>query len=968
MRFTKIPLIATLMAVALSLLIVLPVLAQARDYDDTRGTLSSGSGLKVDVLKGDTDTDMADSYFNGNLYVSNDDEANFRVMITAASIATNALPGADGVEGVRADTGTGTTQTIAANDDFDCGAKATVKNNRSGRSYTVYLDNDANDDGVITDQVPAGTQSAVFQVVGAGTESETGVCDSITLGGTDAQGATVAPADVPAVIGLVPARHGDTLTITVAGVSGSVTLEVDAEGPDFSEVFPNDGDFLSSPTVKFRFAVTDSDSGLAHDGELDYSRGDTDARAINGDNDNFLSGEPRSMDGGATRDIKVLLGATQPLNNVSDDQSEAGNSSWSQRGDRPGVSYFLDMSVTGQDEIRYYWQLSATDRAGNTTETDSDSDESGAQPYQLFVDSTSPEFKDARTGISFDEDKRTEIVDRSSIAVTFNDRNKNFDAVTGVDIDKFLVEGNTVVGFVQPGAKSDCKETTDEDDRYPKDIDGNCLGSQDVPTARVYLQLAEPLAPDARPQVSMFGGAVLDLAGNPSSQDEIVPVDLIAPGLTVTLVTDVTGRPVIKRGGEITVTISSDEELRRLPTVYFAPVLDDSSTEDKVKAILGNPRPGDRVTVVSGETESWSRTYDDNDIGNSDGLYALVVVGEDDNNNVGGTPGWNMARTDKAPTNAHKADIKALEAAGLLVEIDKNIADPVFSISPETDVDTDETESSNPFITIDFAAERGEYQKDDEGNTIKNFPADSHSAVEIVSITLNGSDVSGNVSAVSNRKYTLGARDLATGSYELKVTGRDDVGNEVSDTYDFDVVARKAYKVNLTPGWNLVSVPGTPLDSSVQAVMSDSMQASIVLAYQDDAWLTAVNDNGTWRGTLTDIVGGYGYWVQTTAFEAISALIPETDTSSVLPTASVIAGWNLLGVVDVQQNSFGKAPSGGDEADDYFKNLEWKVAYSFDTSNNTWSKSIPDDGDNDNEIVNGKGYWVWSTEAGTLVP
>ena len=286
-------------------------------------------------------------------------------------------------------------------------------------------------------------------------------------------------------------------------------------------------------------------------------------------------------------------------------------------------------------------------------------------------------------------------------------------------------------------------------------------------------------------------------------------------------------------------------------------------------------------------------------------------------------------------------------------------------------MDTDQTESSNPFITIDFALERGEYEKDEvdgEQVTIKNFPADSHSAVEIVSITLNGSDVSGNVSAVSNRKYTLGAQDLATGSYELKVTGRDDVGNEVSDTYDFDVVARKAYRVSLTPGWNLVSVPGTPLDSSVQAVMGDTMQATIVLAYQDDAWLTAVNDNGTWRGTLTDIVGGYGYWVQTTAFESISALIPETDTSSVLPTASVIAGWNLLGVVDVQQNGFGKAPSGGDEADDYFKNLEWKVAYSFDTSNNTWSKSIPKDGDNDNEIVNGKGYWVWSTKAGTLVP
>ena len=239
--------------------------------------------------------------------------------------------------------------------------------------------------------------------------------------------------------------------------------------------------------------------------------------------------------------------------------------------------------------------------------------------------------------------------------------------------------------------------------------------------------------------------------------------------------------------------------------------------------------------------------------------------------------------------------------------------------------------------------------------------------MEITSITLNGNNVSDNLAAVSDRKYTLAARDLATGAYELKVTGRDDVGNEVKDSYKFDVVVRKPYELDLIPGWNLVSLPGTPLDPSIGAVMGDSMQASIVLAYQDDEWLTTVNDNGTWRGTLTDIVGGYGYWVQTTAFESISALIPETDTSSVLPTARVIKGWNLLGVVDVLQAPAGDSPSDNEEADDYFSNIGWKVAYSFNTQSNQWSKAIKGEGVGA-EIVNGKGYWVWSTAKGTLVP
>ena len=90
MRFTRIPLIATLMAVALSLLIVLPALAQ----NDTRG-FRDVAHLSVDVLKGtattpNTTTDpvvvdgnQAESSFNGNLYVSNNAKAHHRVYVAA---------------------------------------------------------------------------------------------------------------------------------------------------------------------------------------------------------------------------------------------------------------------------------------------------------------------------------------------------------------------------------------------------------------------------------------------------------------------------------------------------------------------------------------------------------------------------------------------------------------------------------------------------------------------------------------------------------------------------------------------------------------------------------------------------------------------------------------------------------------------------------------------------------------------
>ena len=57
MRFTKIPLIATLMAVALSLLIVLPTIAQSSDITDGRG--GSPASLSVGVFDDIEDAQLA---------------------------------------------------------------------------------------------------------------------------------------------------------------------------------------------------------------------------------------------------------------------------------------------------------------------------------------------------------------------------------------------------------------------------------------------------------------------------------------------------------------------------------------------------------------------------------------------------------------------------------------------------------------------------------------------------------------------------------------------------------------------------------------------------------------------------------------------------------------------------------------------------------------------------------------------
>ena len=314
--------------------------------------------------------------------------------------------------------------------------------------------------------------------------------------------------------------------------------------------------------------------------------------------------------------------------------------------------------------------------------------------------------------------------------------------------------------------------------------------------------------------------------------------------------------------------------------------------------------------------------------------------------------------------------------------------------SVEPDVVMDQTESPNPYIQIVFA-EPNEYgisvtddngtpddTSDDvtgtaysvdigDGDTART---DSHRGVAISALTLNGEDRLDEVVQVDPWEYVLAVTGLEVGDYTLTYTANDDVGNEVEDVEeDFEVLERQPYDITLQPGWNLISFPGDPFNSAVGEVIGSDLKADTVLGYQSGEWVTAVkNEDGRWQGTLTAIVGGYGYWVRTTAVETVEVVIPPILPTSNLPTVPVISGWNLLGVVDAKQRPSSGVNAGTTDADDYFTSLNvWRVAYSFQTQLNQWSKLLPDGTSANDEphiVENGKGYWVWSTRPGTLVP
>ena len=171
------------------------------------------------------------------------------------------------------------------------------------------------------------------------------------------------------------------------------------------------------------------------------------------------------------------------------------------------------------------------------------------------------------------------------------------------------------------------------------------------------------------------------------------------------------------------------------------------------------------------------------------------------------------------------------------------------------------------------------------------------------------------------------------------------------------------FKISLFPDWNLISFPGTPANPAVDNVLPATLAASVVLGHQGGEWVTAIrNGSGQWQGSLTEISGGYGYWIQTDVEESIEVGIPKAGRRAPVPCVPVIAGWNLLGVLDNQPDSPRKLRV--TPADHYFSDLSWEVAYSFDTKANAWKRIVR--GDESNVIAVGKGYWVWVESPGSL--
>ncbi len=344
LRFAGVPLLALFAAVALVLLTASPapanitegrssigsggsalVVAVFEDVVDAQdGVPSQGVALSGSITAGDAayignGADPRNTFSGSDLYVSNQRDAYNAVLITA---------------------------TVAGVADGAC-AEATALNRRSRDSITVLL---APTSEVLVDG--ARTYQAVMNVLSRDEEDSSGpTCEAYAPGA----GAFAA----------LRAHDGDTVAVTAQGVSSSINLVVDGEGPEVRVYSPLPDSYFNTVVVNFSFDVRDEGAGLRHDGEF-VTSADGDPRPVNVDGDQLTSQEPRSTPDGGAADIHAYLGRE---GGSAIDITPYGSSRW--RVIETGAAYALSVDVNLGGSGAFDLEFEATDRAGNTTVADS---------------------------------------------------------------------------------------------------------------------------------------------------------------------------------------------------------------------------------------------------------------------------------------------------------------------------------------------------------------------------------------------------------------------------------------------------------------------------------------------------------------------------------------------------------------------------------------------------------------------
>jgi hypothetical protein len=161
--------------------------------------------------------------------------------------------------------------------------------------------------------------------------------------------------------------------------------------------------------------------------------------------------------------------------------------------------------------------------------------------------------------------------------------------------------------------------------------------------------------------------------------------------------------------------------------------------------------------------------------------------------------------------------------------------------------------------------------------------------------------------------------------------------------------------ITLVKGWNLISLPLIPLDSSINAVLAGILDKVISVWHWDAAAKRWYSFAPGASSDLTSMRDGKAYWINMKAAQTLNLAGREMPVGSQLPPSyDVVVGWNMVGFKSIANNVTAKGYLGG---------TEYVRIYYFESG--TW-KSIPSP--YEDLLKPGLGYWVAFTAPGTIYP
>jgi len=919
---------------------------------NTLGNNSSGDGVTVDVA---VTAPILDQDASGAVTLSD-------VTETSSSIAILAVDGGNGIITVQAivdDVAAGIIQLSytsgAVNNTAAAGAttgSVSITSDASPASHGVVLEESGSQTGIfrgVLQLTTSATQTTTFTCLATAgcvrSGSGGGGAGTTALAGTTTDTDDIAEGDIALgiwSIGDLQVSAADTVVFSFndtgtasTAIARSASITVETTVPTVANTAPASGNATANNLPTVSGEITDTDS-LVSSASLTVVFG---------------------FDFSATPNSTINDSDAIDIADIDIDTIDSGFAV-AQR------VATIDAAEQNQDHVVYWWIIgndvagnkfvsdaAATDAAGladacdadafqaaysaddglNTQDVSVTANVKGCQGFSISVDRTAPSLSSADTGVFWDTtltgDDKTQVdvtkADATSISVIF-DGALDTGSVSRTD---FTVDGVTPLSVTTYAGA----------------------------TTRVFLTVATQ-DPAARPVVAVVG-TLTDLAGNDTDSGSVTASDGIAPTLTLTV--DSTATPGVARSvtkDNASVALSSDEKGTGVQ-IFVVKVGADTT-------ILGTST---ELTELGGPT-SWTATADQA----GDGLYNV----------------WAKARDLNSTTNIGTVGITSTASIVLanatLFELDTTI--PAPTILPSTAAGTDDP---GTVISINFANEGKEYGLTSAG-AVTNDPAavvtnfDSYGTVTITKAELDGVDILASLNSSDNVRFLYKAADLALGAHTLDVSATDSAGNAVVFTqHTFSVTERASTSISLSPGWNMISFPGDPGDASIDAVIG-TVPVTVVMAYDPtdpSQWLIASRADATesFSGSLTTISAGLGYWVLTDTFESISTFIPriaggagDGGTPVQPPTVSLVAGWNLVPMLDVTGNQTGTTNI---DPATYFGSVATITrVYWFDSLDGSWvtvdhaGTGDHTTGDDDKTLRIGRSYWVFTTAAGTITP